>query len=309
MDNKICYYLDEIEQLENGGWVPPITCEIDPSNRCQNKCSFCIFSKHLKNNNDFLSSDVYFDLITKLRDIGTKSVTFTGGGEPLTHPNIVDMILLAVNRGLEVGLITNGISLHKIEHVIPKLKFIRVSLNAATAKTYYKITGSNFFNKVVTNINSIVGKTCVGLSFVICNENQNETEAMKQLGKKLKVDYVQLKPNVNGGTVKGLDTIEDNITVITNRYTALDKLPCTIAGLIGIVGADGEVWYCCQKRGQQKYSLGNLHNNDFETLWRDRNNIQPDIKTCKVCRYSNYAIGYKKYKSNKYSYLKHRNFL
>ena len=309
MDNKICYYLNEIEQLEKGNWVPPITCEIDPSNKCQNKCSFCIFSKHLNNNHDFLSFFDYTNLLVSLKNIGTKSITFTGGGEPLTNPKIIEFINLACYMRFEIGLITNGINLDKIKDVISKLKFIRVSLNASNTKTYFKITGTNFFDKVVNNIDKIVGKTCVGISYVICNENQNEIEHMKQIGKELKVNYVQLKPNVNGSIVRGINVVEDNITVVTNRYTAKDKLPCIIAGLIGVVGADGEVWYCCQKRGVKKYSLGNLKDNNFETLWRQRNKIQPNIKECKVCRYNNYAIGYKKYKQPNYNYLRHRNFL
>ena len=48
MNNKIYYYIDKVEQLEKGNFVGPITCEIDPSNRCNADCNFCMFSKYRK---------------------------------------------------------------------------------------------------------------------------------------------------------------------------------------------------------------------------------------------------------------------
>ena len=37
MDNKIYYYLDQIEKLNKGEFVAPVSCEIDPSNSCNLK--------------------------------------------------------------------------------------------------------------------------------------------------------------------------------------------------------------------------------------------------------------------------------
>ena len=45
---------------------------------------------------------------------------FTGGGEPLTHPDAKEIIEYACDCGFSVGLVTNGLLLDKIDEVIKK---------------------------------------------------------------------------------------------------------------------------------------------------------------------------------------------
>jgi radical SAM protein with 4Fe4S-binding SPASM domain len=96
---------------------------------------------------------------------------------------------------------------------------------------------------------------------------------------------------------------------ITNRYVPYDDAPCKIAGLVGIIAADANMYYCCQTRGMEKYKLGNLDDKGFLGTFLERDFIEPDFKNCVACRYMNYAEEYKKFTGKKFKYLRHREFI
>jgi len=268
-----------------------------------------MFRNYLEKFRVVLNYEIYQKTIARLNKLGVRSITFTGGGEPLTYPKFEDAVLDAQKLRFEVGLVTNGIDLDRYASLVPSFRFIRVSLDAVTESTYLKIKGQPLFRKVKKNIELILKNrktTTIGISFVVCQENQHEIEKAKVLAKDLKVDYIQFKPAFR----RNLNRIkETNKTIITKRYKVSSTLPCAIAGLVGIIGADANVYFCCQKRGEDKYRLGNLQTESFERIWARRNDVNPDIKECSTCRYMNYAKGYKKFSQDKYQFLRHKHFL
>ena len=311
MENKIIYYMNEISDLKEEKNVYPITCEIDPSNACNLNCSFCMYAKYLKRNRDILPWETYRNLLTELKILGVKSITFTGGGEPLMNPRFDNMVMKAYSLGFKIGLITNGTLLNEVKSLY-HFEFIRVSLDAYDEESYFKIKGKNLFNKIIRNIKEAAnsGKTDIGVSYVVCKENVNGIQEIQETLKGSGIKYIQFKPAwINGGKFELPKEINGERTIITDRYVAKDNLPCLIAGLIGIVGADSKVYFCCQYRGNEKFLLGDLTENSFWELWKNRKDIMPDVSKCPQCRYQNYAEGYEKFSKPKYIFLKHAEFL
>lgn len=313
MERKIYLYFNEILAMLDGNYHAPITCEIDPSNRCQLNCSFCMYKKFRNDENVDLDFDIYTKLLKDLSIEKVKSITFTGGGEPLLHPQIIKMITLAYETGFDIGLITNGVSLNKLsKETIEKLKFIRVSLDAANRTTYHKVKNKDLFDIIIRNIKKVknmgLSNTFLGISYVVYEENDLEIESAKQLASNLSVDYIQFKPAWMGNKTYNLKIKEQNDlkVYLSDRYKTEDTLPCTIAGLIGIVAANAKVYYCCQYRGNKDYELGDLRKEDFNSLWKKRKDIIPNISECPQCRYMNYAI---KFKEIPQMLINHRNFL
>ncbi len=263
--------------------IMPITCEIDLSNNCQNSCRFCMFKGYRSLSPVALEWPAYSKLLADLHSIGVKSITFTGGGEPTMHPEFTAMVQLADGMGFDIGLITNGII--SIEECAALFTFVRVSLDAATPKTYALLKDNNAFDEVISNITKIRADTEVGLSYVICKDNEHEIELAQELADELDISYIQFKP-VYGDRLNRQSWHRK--TIMTERYAISSTLPCHIAGLVGVVGADGSVWFCCQKRGE--ISLGNIYNSSFSNIWETRGDIVrlPDIHKCKACRYQNY---------------------
>lgn len=311
MHKKILYYVDEIEQMTAGDFVFPVSCEIDPSNNCMLSCSFCRFATFRKRAKINLDWDVYVTLMAGLYSGGTKSITFTGGGEPLMHPKFNSMATFANNLNFQVGLVTNGVNLHQLKS--PEIfKFIRVSLDAATADIYKLVKGNNLFNKVITNIKALSKNkdVLIGLSYVVCKENRTDLKKAAKLAKDLGVAYIQFKPAwINRHAFIDYVLPGGENIIMTERYTPKDQLPCTIAGLIGVVGADANLYFCCQHRGNPKFRLGNLNKDSFINLWKERMSIQPNIERCPQCRYMNYARGYEELTSGNTMFFEHKHFL
>ena len=311
MENKILLYLNEIEKLKNGEYVNPITVEIDPSNICNADCPWCMFSQYRQASKANLKWETYVKLVYELRSLGVKSITFTGGGEPLMNPKFNDMISLAKDLGFEIGLVTNGILLNKVKNP-DYFKFIRVSLDSSNREMYQKVKGIDAFDTVIDNISSTIKKNpSIGLSYVVGPDNNYNFNEAEQLAKSLGVLYLQIKPAyLNEGIFSDFKPIKDDLVINTKRHKKTDRLICLIAHLVGVVTADSGVYYCCQGRGKINYYLGSVAQESFETIWRRRlkhKNIA--IKQCPPCRYYTYYKRYKELMSDSDIFFEHRNFL
>jgi len=310
MEQKIVYYLNDIKKLQAGEFVPPISCEIDPSNLCNAKCSWCMFKDYRAASDTMLSWDNYLKLIYELQHLGTKSITFTGGGEPTLNPKFNAMVEIAINLGFEVGLITNGILLNKVQN-LHNFKFIRVSLDASNRDMYKKIKGVDAFDVVIQNIKDTLQKNrTVGISYVVGPDNADISE-MQDLSKSLRVIYTQYKPMFLHNEIFSSYKPEENpYTINTRRHKKAGKLNCIIAHLTGIVTADSSVYYCCQGRGKLNFYLGSISNESFEQIWRRRlshGNI--GISQCPPCRYGNYANYVKELIDEGGLFFEHKHFL
>jgi MoaA/NifB/PqqE/SkfB family radical SAM enzyme len=278
-----------------------------------------MFKEYLKNAkrlndkvDDIMSVAVFDKLVNDLTTSvsNTKSITFTGGGEPLLNPDFNLMVKKAMESHLDVGLITNGIRVEEVED--PDLfKFIRISLDAASRETYKAIKGVDAFPRVIDNIERLKSKDAfVGISFVICEENRMETNEAKKIAAELGVDYIQFKPAwVNGYLSQMPSGLDGEKSIVMERYIAEDSMPCKIAGLVGIVSADGSVYYCCQHRGNKNFRLGSIKENPFNEIWYSRFGLNVDFSKCPRCRYVGYSAEYKKLVAERKMDLDHINFL
>jgi len=122
------------------------------------------------------------------------------GGEPLLFSNINEIIEQIKNKKIDVVLTTNG-SLIKTKiiknMILFKLDKIRISLHAATSKTYIKTHGVDHFNLVIKNINEVILKRKdrffpkIILYFVIQKDNYHEINKLVRLAIQLGVDEIE----------------------------------------------------------------------------------------------------------------------
>lgn len=85
----------------------------------------------------------------------TKSVDFTGGGEPLTNPDLLYMIEQAKLASCEVGFSTNAVRLTPVvsKNLIDLgLDWISFSVDAATKEKYERIRQGAKFETITSNI-------------------------------------------------------------------------------------------------------------------------------------------------------------
>lgn len=313
LGSKIIAYLSNVDKLIQGKSVAPITCEIDPSNFCRNSCEWCIYAEYISKNRVHLDYTLFEDILYQLFDMGCKSITFTGGGEPTCHPQFNLMISFALKLGFKIGLITNGIGLDLIKDYWNDFEFIRVSLDHSNTEDYYKNKKTHYFDKICRNIFNVVqqSSTDIGISAIYTTEK--DAQDFIDLGSVLGVKYTQIKPLVNNKvetTNTQLNQLNKDNSFATERYLINgSNLPCKIAGLIGQVGADGKYYYCCIHRGNPKYVIGDLRTESLQDLIEKRKDFIPDLDDCFSCRYMNYAKEYEKVLNKQYQMLRHIDFL
>ena len=107
--DKILRHLDRVSAWLRGDNPFPVTMELDLSNRCTHACRECVSNFYQKKDAAMLPFDLASRIIHDLTDRGgVRGLIFTGGGDPLTHPQVGECVQLARDLGMDVGFITNA---------------------------------------------------------------------------------------------------------------------------------------------------------------------------------------------------------
>ncbi len=87
----------------------PLNIDIEVSSRCQIKCSHCFRQYMDVRENDFMPLEMYKRIVKECGEHGLFTLKFSMRGEPLLHPDIVEMVAFAKRSGVrEVWINTNG---------------------------------------------------------------------------------------------------------------------------------------------------------------------------------------------------------
>lgn len=189
-------------------FVGPEQVTIDLTNRCNNNCIGCWtrspLLRELEPSPRWIAQEIPYDsvihLLNDLHDLGTRRVRFTGGGEPLMHQGLDDILRACKQRRLITCITTNGSLITedraRLYATLP-LDELAVSLWAATPETYSRThpnkTGRTF-EKVERNL-TLLCKTKkvrprVTLSNVLLAMNYMEAEQMYDFARRVGVDAV-----------------------------------------------------------------------------------------------------------------------
>lgn len=201
---KILFHADHLRKIASGEFPPPITCDTDGTNACNQKCFFCNSKKYRESSGfSSMSSEHLMRLADFYAEWGIQSTCIGGGGESTINPAIKQFIPKVRKNGLEVGLITNGTLLDNdyARIVNDNCRFLGVSCDAATEITYEKIRGTNDLKKVRKNlekINSIRINKKTGLDtnikFLINQFNYDEIFKAAKIAKELGCCGIHIRP-------------------------------------------------------------------------------------------------------------------
>ena len=80
---KIFFHPEKIVEYKEGKRPFPITIEVDLTNRCNHRCSFCNYAEHIGIEADkpSLHAEIIKKTLKEAKELGTKGISFTGGGE------------------------------------------------------------------------------------------------------------------------------------------------------------------------------------------------------------------------------------
>jgi MoaA/NifB/PqqE/SkfB family radical SAM enzyme len=128
---------------------------IEPTNRCNLNCVTCIRNSWDEPLGE-MSSSIFSRIIESMRIFSPPPDVLLGGlGEPLSHPNIVDMVRQIKELGSSVELITNGTLLTKslsVRLIDAGLDMLWVSLDGATPESYKDVRLGAALPEVISNL-------------------------------------------------------------------------------------------------------------------------------------------------------------
>lgn len=127
--SKLLKHLDKIKDLQDGKRPTPVMFHMSPCNPCNLTCSFCCFAN--RTFKEMLTFEQMKKAIDSFVALGTKGMELTGGGEPSLHPDFGRVINYAYDKGLSIGVVTNGTTLkkwHEVGGVWDKLEWIRIGM-------------------------------------------------------------------------------------------------------------------------------------------------------------------------------------
>jgi len=244
----------------------PINIDFEVTNACNLKCKMCPRTENIENGTfwdiGYIDIDDYKNVIDEGMRWGLCAVKYNFMGEPLLHPDLVEMIKYAKQAGvLDVMFNTNAVLLTEemsealIDSGLDKIFF---SFDSPYKKTYESIRVGAKFKEVLNNIvrfNWIRGdkvKPLTRVSMVMLPENEDERNDFKALFSSIVdviafIEYIPIKKDRKPQEPKG-------------------KYCCPQLWQRMVIHPDGGVSPCCGNfdRG---LTMGNIFEQSVHDIW------------------------------------------
>lgn len=193
----------------SAGTNSPLVVELDTTEACDLACPGCISEDIMKTQNKF-SNERLLSLGKEFYNAGIKAVVLIGGGEPLAHPAVGELMEYLGKHDIHIGITTNGTFIKKyLEQIAEYSSWTRVSMDAASDGLFKKLRpskgGKSKFFDIVENMRllSEVKKGKLGYSYLIQTEsdgpevtsNVHEIYQAAELARDIGCDYFEVKPS------------------------------------------------------------------------------------------------------------------
>jgi len=206
--------LRRIGTLMHKALVGPCQIRLNPfSYICNHKCFMCnlqnLSLEDLRNLKQLDYREALalqdYKAILMNHQSGLISINITGGGEPLLHPDIIDIMGEVKKHDIKGSLITNGTRLNqKFSQQIIDMKWdgIRISIHAGDPETYQNVSGVDKFQELIENLiffneyrqRRSSNSTCQLILFnVIQRENIAAIEKIFETAEKIGADHIEFE--------------------------------------------------------------------------------------------------------------------
>lgn len=308
-DLKILCHPDKLNAILNRERTAPLYVRIKPTNVCNQNCNYCVYANdavidnRVVNRRTSIPWDKMKEILDDLIGMGTKAITFSGGGEPLCYPHICDALEIVNKNGIDYAMITNGQALLERERVaLANASWVRISLDSVNKEMYKKIRGVDTYPIVMNNISKFAKEKNVdctlGVNFVTTKDNYKSIYELCGILAEMGVNNVKISPLMVKGApeyheeIKG--EVEEQIRkvkeeIVNSNFTLIDKYTddasmdtdfkktyscCYIKEIFTVIGADSKVYYCHQRAYTKDGEIGDLTNQSFRKLWLSEETIQ-----------------------------------
>jgi len=290
------------------------------TSRCNEKCIHCYQPRH---NPRHIEMALVKDIIAQLHDMGTVSMTFSGG-EPFLHPEFLDILQLARKNDFMINILSNGTLIDAEAIRVMKetnINMIQISVYSMDAKTHDSITRfSGSLEKTIKNVRLLIANDIpVQISCPIMMKNWDSYRDVARwcYSRNVRVmsDFVLMaKSNFDISNLENrLDlsktkkVIQDIIEIDGEYQLLLNTEPktkdldhyanqpvCGVAIDNVCFTADGSMYPCS---GFQGYLLGNVKEHTIREIWENsekvlflRSILNKSFPKCLSCEARDYCI-------------------
>lgn len=329
---KIVFFPEKLHSFMNGKITAPIYVRVKPINRCDHSCFFCVYSTGFRKNDkenhiisgmhnnivheDILPTEKMLEILEDFRDIGVKAVTYSGGGEPLMHRDIVRIMQTTLDYGVDLSIITNGQMLVKQRaEVLAHAKWVRVSIDYTNSRQMAASRGvpEKNFDMILHNLEGfakIKRDECdLAVNYIIHRDNYQEIYEFSKTLKSCGVENVRFSPMwtpdlvayhtpildaVHEQLAKADELIDDKFSLnATYNIESKSHLPersyskCYFMQSVPVVGADQVVYACHNKAYDKTGAIGSIRNQRFRDLWfgEEARPVFEDLNPMERCRH------------------------
>ena len=181
----------------------PSNITIEISTNCNLSCTMCSRTHSTETKSQLMGPETYENVLDNFPKLS--KVFVCGAGEPLLHPDILEIIKITKSRGASIIMTTNAALLtEKMARDLVKLKLdtLYVSLDGATTESYEKIRRGAKFDRVIENIKRLdqikqesnSSLPAVELNFVGMSQNINELPGVVELAHELGLKKIYYLP-------------------------------------------------------------------------------------------------------------------
>jgi pyrroloquinoline quinone biosynthesis protein E len=216
----------------------PLALIAELTHRCPLHCVYCSNPLELTQRSTELSTDDWSRVFQEAATLGVLQADFTGG-EPLTRPDILDLIRAARTAGLYVNLITSGLPLDeaRLESLVAAgLDHFQLSFQGAHEEIAQEISGTKAHPQKLRVLDWLKRhRVAVTLNFVIHRRNIYQLPEMLALAESSSASRVEFA-NVQyyGWAFANRDSLLPTREQLTQSIDFLKKSQERLAGKIKV---------------------------------------------------------------------------
>ena len=300
--HKLIYHVPRVNDWLNNELIYPIYMEISPIGACNHRCVFCGLD-FMRYSPKKLDCTMLKERLSEFSDLGVKSIMYAGEGEPFLHKDISEIVVNTKKSDIDVAITSNGVLMKPqiTDEILEYCSWIKISINAGTAKTYSKIhrTKEADFYKVIENLKYAVelkhnnNLSCVlGMQIILLPEVEDEVEELANIAKNIGLDYLVVKPysqhpqsitqKYKDINYSKYDYLDDKLKRFnSDEFSAILRLDtmqrwddsekkyekCLGLPFWSYIDAEGNVWGCSMYLKDEIFLYGNINNNTFKEIW------------------------------------------
>lgn len=269
-------------------WGQPVALAFEPTTSCNLRCPECPSGlRSFTRPTGMLQKNLYQETIEELSE-NLLYLTFYFQGEPYLHPEFLEMVQFATQKGIYTATSTNAhyLSPENAEKTVKSgLGRLIISIDGTSQSTYeqYRVGGS--LKKVMAGTKNILAakkkynspSPYVIFQFLVVAPNENQLEEVKELAQELGVDELRFKSAQVYSYENGNALIPKN-----EKYSRYYQKPdgkweiknrllnhCWKMWHSCVITWDGKVIPCCFDK-DASHTLGSIQKDSFHEIWKSK---------------------------------------